>query len=230
MKKLFLLLLIAQVLTACKKDKPAATVSNPALPIADKPVTDKDGNTYKTVKIGTQVWMAENLRTNHYQNGEAITKKTDATWTANTEGYCDPLPAGAGNEYGVLYNGYAAADPRNIAPEGWRVPTENDFKILIAYLGTKGSNPLREKGTLHWELPNEGATNSTGFTAFPCPRRLPSGEYQLLSWGQWWSSTDKIDNTLASYSLSVDSQGNSVSIEAPSKGVGFSVRCVKIAP
>ncbi len=223
MKKLFVLLVMAGALNACKKDKPT-TVSTPPTP-----VTDIDGNTYKTVKIGTQVWMAENLRTTHYQNGEAITlKKTDAEWTTAplNAGYCDPIPAGIGTEYGKIYNGYAAIDPRNIAPKGWRVPTQADVDVLTAYLGDKGSNPLREKGTAHWASPNTGATNSTGFTAFPCPYRNDvNGNFSLNAYETLWLSTVQGNNVGFIYIDLTPISG----IPAP-KAYGCSVRCIKLTP
>ena len=224
MKKLLVLLLITNTLIACKKDKPT-TASTPLPPPA--PITDFEGNVYKTVRIGKQVWMAENLRVTKYRNGESITKKADAVWSTKTEGYCDPVPAGTGNEYGKIYNWFAATDPRNIAPEGWRLPTEDDFKILIAYLGANSSNPLREKGALHWESPNEGATNSTGFTAYPNPIRY-THNFEIPPLCYFWSSTPKLNSTLSSNTLTVYSDG--VFIEPVANTLGVSIRLIKITP
>ena len=151
-------------------------------------VTDYDGNVYNTVTIGTQVWMKENLNVKHYRNGDAIPEVQDSVlWVNQNEGawcYNENNPVN-GAVYGTLYNWYAANDPRNIAPVGWHLPTDDEWKTLEIYLGmspatanldqyrgTTEGNALKESGTTtHWTLdccpghdPNAG-TNSSGFTA-----------------------------------------------------------------
>ncbi|MBT5269507.1 MAG: hypothetical protein HOL70_08685, partial [Candidatus Marinimicrobia bacterium] len=102
-------------------------------------VTDIDGNVYETVKIGDQIWMAENLKVTHYRDGSAITQVTDNTAWSNlsTEAYCiyDNNASNEVDTYGALYNWYAVSDGRNIAPEGWHVPTDAEWKELEMYLG-----------------------------------------------------------------------------------------------
>src|SRR5512133_2157241 len=101
-------------------------------------VTDIDGNIYKTIAIGTQTWMAENLKVTHYQNGDSISKITDATPWSNLESgaYCIYLNNSVkGNTYGKLYNWFAITDSRNICPAGWHIPTDTEWETLYAYLG-----------------------------------------------------------------------------------------------
>ena len=134
-------------------------------------VKDIDGNNYHTVKIGDQIWMVENLKVTHYRNGAPIENysKTD---------FCDkrvPLyidyegnPA-LSKTFGRLYNWFAATDPRNIAPQGWHVPSKEEWQILFGYLGGEdvAGGKLKEAGPAHWKAPNTGGTNESGFTALP---------------------------------------------------------------
>ena len=224
MKKLVALLLLLPALTACKKDKPAAT---PLAPPADLVF---DGHTYKTVRIGGQVWMAENLRSTHYQNGEDITLKTaDIEWAKETEGYCNPLinDMDVSTEYGKLYNWYTLTDPRNIAPAGWRVPTQADFNKLISFLGggANASNAFREKGTTHWPAPNTGATNSTGFTAFLSPWRYPDGAFSIDQNAYWLlSSTTAYDGSVRIFNVIVNGAESKSTLLKTS---GTSIRLIK---
>lgn len=107
---------------------------------AGEPVTDIDGNVYKTVKIGNQIWMQENLQVKHYNNGDEILLVTlveDQKWLSSESGmYCKYEDNdNFGDYYGFLYNGYAVTDKRKIAPEGYNIPSENDWGILSLYLG-----------------------------------------------------------------------------------------------
>ena len=101
-------------------------------------VTDIDGNVYHKVKIGTQIWMIEDLKTTKYRNGDSITNIVlDKLWSNLTKGaYCNIMDHGnKTTDLGTLYNWYAVNDVRNIAPKGWHVPTDVEWKILIDYLG-----------------------------------------------------------------------------------------------
>ena len=130
--------------------------------------TDIDGNVYHAVVIGTQTWMVENLKTTKYSNGDPI---PTAVTSLTPGAYCmynnDAVTYKA--DYGALYNWYAVADSRNIAPAGWHVPTKTDWTTLTDYLGGESvaSGKLKENGSSHWLTPNTGATNSSGFTALP---------------------------------------------------------------
>lgn len=161
-------------------------------------MTDQNGNTYKTITIGTQTWMAENLRVTKYRNGDPIPNVTDNTaWTTLTTGaYCSYNNTANKDDiasYGRLYNWYAASDSRNIAPLGWHVPTDAEWTTLTTYLGgeTVAGGKMKEAGTTHWTSPNTSATNESGFTALPSGYRSDGdGSFDYLgSGGLWWSST-----------------------------------------
>jgi len=158
-------------------------------------VIDFDGNVYKTVKIGTQIWTAENLKVTHYRNGDPIPNVTDNTeWSNLTTGaYCnynnDPTNA---ITYGKLYNWYAVADSRNLAPIGWHVPSDAEWQTLVNYLGGEevAGGKMKEAGTEHWASPNTGATNESGFSALPGGMRSDTAFYQLGNDAYFWSVTD----------------------------------------
>jgi len=133
---------------------------------------DIDGNIYRTVKIGGQIWTAENLKVTRYRNGDAIEHVTDnAQWVkVSTGAYCAyDNNASNAEVYGYLFNWHAVNDNRNIAPTGWHVPTDNEWKILIDYLGgdSIAGGKMKQPGASHWKNPNNGATNESGFTAIP---------------------------------------------------------------
>ena len=135
-------------------------------------IADIDGNLYHTVKIGNQVWLKENLKVTHYQNGDPIPNVTDpVAWGGLTTGaFCwynnDPK---IGEVYGALYNWYTTADPRGLAIKGWHVPTNKEWSDLETFLG--GQMPagpkMMETGLAHWKTPTVPGTNSSGFTALP---------------------------------------------------------------
>jgi uncharacterized protein (TIGR02145 family) len=136
-------------------------------------VKDIDGNVYRTVTIGTQVWMAEDLKTTHYNDGTPIPYVTDHTEWANLKSgaYCwkwsDNNDESDKNIYGAFYNWYATAE--KLCPVGWHVPTDKDWETLVDFCGgwEIAGGKLKEVGTEHWESPNIGATNEFGFTALP---------------------------------------------------------------
>ncbi|MBN1543720.1 hypothetical protein JW992_16375, partial [candidate division KSB1 bacterium] len=152
--------------------------------IPTKPVVrDIDGNVYAVVKIGDQWWMAENLRVTHYRNGDVIPHITDDNEWANafSDAYCtlDNDEAHA-LTYGHLYKWYTIFDERGLAPAGWHVPSDEEWKALEIALGMDPSETDREgwrgqdeggklklPGTEYWNAPNAGATNESGFCALP---------------------------------------------------------------
>jgi uncharacterized protein (TIGR02145 family) len=147
-------------------------------------VKDIDGNVYKTVTIGTQVWMGENLKTTKYRNGDLIRTTIPATKGIESEPTAKYQWAYDGNEsnvatYGRLYTWYAVTDKRNVCPTGWHVPTDIEWTTLTTYLGgvRVAGGKLKETGTTHWQYPNTGATNETGFTALPSGYRDSDGTY-----------------------------------------------------
>jgi uncharacterized protein (TIGR02145 family) len=205
-------------------------------------VTDYDGNVYQTVLIGDQCWMMENLKVTHYRNGDPIPHVTDdGTWGGLTSGaYCN-YNNDEGNvaTYGRLYNWYAVDDSRNIAPAGWHVPTDEEWKQLEMYLGmsqaqadaedwrgTDEGGKLKEAGTTHWYPPNEGATNESGFTALPGGDRSNNGGFYSMGYlAFFWSSTEY--SSFSAWSRYLYYYYSQVYRYSSDKQDGFSVRCVR---
>jgi uncharacterized protein (TIGR02145 family) len=193
-------------------------------------VTDIDGNVYHSVTIGTQVWMAENLKVTHYRNGIPIAHVTDnATWDNLTSGaYCNfENNEGNGTVYGRLYNWYASVDGLFITPAGWHIPSDAEWTTLVTYLGgeTIAGGKLKETGTAHWETPNTGATNETGFSALPGGLRIAGVFDNLTEFGYWWSSSE----ISASDALfrDIDYAATDIFRASNNKSIGMSVRCIK---
>jgi len=215
--------------------------SSTATATATTPLVDWDGNTYGTVEIGNQVWMAENLKVTHYRDGTPITPVTDhGEWTAlTTEAYCfyNNNASNGLDTYGALYNWYAVngdtdgdgVKDKEIAPEGWHVPTDAEWTTLTDHLGgaSVAGGKLKETGINHWNSPNAGATNESGFTALPGGSRYyTSGYYYLMGYdGYFWSATENDSSTAwyrtLRYNYSDVYQLNN------NKRNGFSVRCVR---
>jgi uncharacterized protein (TIGR02145 family) len=155
-------------------------------------MTDQQGNIYRTVQYGSQVWMAENLKTSIYRNGQEISIASSNTeWAALTTGAW-AYPGGGSSTncmYGKLYNYFAVMDSRNICPVGWHVPTQSEWDIMINYTDASASL-LKSAGTTYWSSPNTGATNSLGFSALPAGYRSAAGSYtNVNSYSYFWSST-----------------------------------------
>ncbi|MEI6752315.1 MAG: fibrobacter succinogenes major paralogous domain-containing protein [Paludibacter sp.] len=197
-------------------------------------LTDIDGNKYTKVTIGTQTWMVENLRTTRYRTGESISNVTDATaWSNATFGaYCDyNNDINNGATYGKLYNWAAVNDSRNITPLGWHVATHAEWTTLVNYLGGESvaAAKLKETGTIHWKIStNGGATNETGFKAFPGGLRNPSGAFGSLGEnGYWWSSTENSNTPGTVWHWYMSFDNINVHKDYDIKSYGRSVRCVK---
>ena len=190
-------------------------------------VSDNDGNIYKTIEIGTQTWMAENLKTTKYNDNTTIPLVTDnAKWaTLSTPGYSwynnDSIT------YGVMYNWYAVSTIK-LCPVGWHVPTDSEWTTLTTYLGgdSIASDQLKETGLTHWLSPNTGATNESGFTALPGGYRNYSGIFSnIRSYAYWWSSSEY--SSIDTYYRDLYSGYRDVDRSNASKSSGFSVRCLK---
>ncbi len=226
------------VLGACSKDddEPVNPTNNKTTAVFNPKITygsmtDQDGNEYKTVTIGTQTWMAENLRTAKYNDGTAIPNVTGSDeWKSLTTGaYCNFKNATGSDSiatYGRLYNWYAV-NTGKLAPKGWHVPTEAELNALITYLGGESvAGPkLKETGSTHWVNPNTGATNEVGFTALPSGLRNAGGAYEYIGYyGFWWSATGGSNN---SWQLEVGYLYENIFISGSSNKSGLSVRCIK---
>ena len=194
---------------------------------------DIDGNIYTTVKIGTQTWMKENLKTTKYRNGDPIGTTTPATLDITAETAPKYQWAYAGNvsnvaTYGRLYTWYAATDSRSICPTGWHLPTDAEWTTLTTFLGgeTIAGGKLKETGTNHWISPNTGATNSSGFTALGGGYRIDGGAFSAFgSYGAWWSSTE--NNTLSVWHRYMYWSVSDVNRSYSSKSHGLSARCLR---
>jgi len=157
---------------------------NPSLTYGS--VSDIEGNAYKTIQIGKQVWMAENLRSTRLNDNTPIPKVTfPETWSdIKTPGYnwCEEDSINFSTTYGARYNWFTVYTGR-LCPAGWHVPSDYEWETLVAFLGGPdvASTKLKETGNIHWNSPNDGATNESGFTALPC---LNAGYFD-----GWWSTT-----------------------------------------
>ncbi|MBN2814552.1 MAG: fibrobacter succinogenes major paralogous domain-containing protein [Bacteroidales bacterium] len=202
-------------------------------------MTDPDGNVYKTITIGTQTWMAENLRTTKFRDGSDIPNVAFGLWcTGKEEAYCsynntvDPVSIAT---YGRLYSWYTVTSSRSIAPAGWHVPSAAEWTTLINYLGGESvaGGKMKETTTNHWITPNAGATNESGFTGLPTGRRGSNGAdpEPFFSYGNaccfYWSSTDPGLDYGIGDCCSLISDDAGVCIQQQTKSQGFAVRLVK---
>ena len=194
-------------------------------------VTDIDGNVYRTITIGQQEWMAENLRTASYSTGSSITNITDMDeWEENTsEGSWVYYENDESHDavYGKLYNWFAVTDTQGLCPEGWHVPSGDEWNILTDYLGgsdTAGCS-MKEAGTSHWENPNTCANNLSGFTALPGGYHDPSGFVNIGRYGGWWSTDE--DNEARAWFHTLNYDNSALWHLFMVKKNDLSVRCVK---
>ena len=210
----------------------SADYLNPALTYGS--VTDQEGNSYATIVIGAQEWMAENLRTATYANGDTIPNVTDAgQWAGSTTGAWCHYEHGAAYDipFGKLYNWYAAVDARNVCPTGWHAATEQEWITLADYLGGTdvAGGKMKSTGTIGsgnglWIEPNTDATNESGFSALPGGSCSFDGAfYSNGSSGHWWSPTG---GSVTAYRQLVTWFG-SIEGSGASQTLGYSVRCVR---
>lgn len=198
-------------------------------------VLDIDGNGYHSIKIGTQEWTKENLKTTKYSDGSEITNVLKASdWVSLSIGaYCDyDNDSNNVGTYGRLYNWYSVVDPRKVCPAGWHTPSLHEWDILINNLGGENiaGGKMKSTGTLQdgdglWNSPNTGATNESGFTALPGGTRFDFGDFiDLNSFGHWWSLDGGFGRAwsprLRDIHTAVEKFNNFSTI-------GHSVRCVK---
>jgi uncharacterized protein (TIGR02145 family) len=196
----------------------------------DSSVTDADNNHYRIVQIGTQVWMAENLKTTKFNDGTSIPLVIDEPdWEGlSTPGYCwYGNNVASKNTYGALYNWYTVTSD-NFSPVGWHVPTQADWTALNDFLGGDliAGYKLKEAGIVHWANPNAGATNSTGFTGLPGGARSPGVGYDFqTNYGYFWSVTENTGTTAwGPYLYYNDGTDHLIFWDKVS---GFSVRCIR---
>ena len=197
-------------------------------------VTDIDGNVYNTVTIGTQVWMVENLKVTHFNNGDSVPNvKDNMTWFNLKSGaYCDYINIpDSSTTYGRIYNWYAVNDTRSLCPQSWHVPANTEWTKLTTFLGGESiaGGKLKEAGTLHWNAPNTGATNESGFTALPAGGRGDNGQFfGIGQYSTWYSSTEVTGGY--SWHRGVSYTNNEVTSGNGPGMYGFSVRCIRDFP
>jgi uncharacterized protein (TIGR02145 family) len=218
----FSILIFSSILYSCTKDDSGNIVK------------DADGNVYTSVTIGTQVWMVENLKTTKYRNGDPIPNVTDLhQWANITTGAYTWYDNDISNKnpHGALYNWFAVNDNRHIAPEGWHVPTYDDWAKLIEFLGGNdvAGGKLKENGFDYWESPNTGATDEKGFAGLGSGSATAFGTIKVFSslnlFCAWWSTTE-CDNFQAN-KLHLHYDASYAWLETGIKIDGFSVRCIK---
>lgn len=223
----------------CKKDKDNIGNGN----YTGNTFTDtRDGNKYKIIEIGNQVWMAENLKYLPFVWDPSHHSETDPYYYVYDYFGYDVNAAKATanyNTYGVLYNWSAAmagetsssANPsgvQGICPDGWHLPSNTEWEQLATYLGGESvaGGKLKETGTLHWASPNEGATNETGFTALPAGYKDAYDDFYMIGWlGAWWSTTEfETDHVWRYHTYYLT---NSLETTITFKHLGLPVRCVR---
>lgn len=188
----------------------------------DSTLVDIDGNRYRAVQIGEQVWMAENLRVLRYRNGDSIENVTSHNRWYNMHTGGVRVFYLSMNDPEFYYNGYAATDSRMLAPEGWHIPALHEFDTLVRNCGGPdiAGNLLKEAGTLHWGYWNFGATNASGFTALPSGIILEAGVIYNGDNAYFWA-LDPPGFLVLSHSSNVYLD------QAMSLYYGLSVRCIK---
>ena len=200
--------------------------------------TDEDGNNYPIVKIGTQIWMAENLKTTKYNDGTAIPNVTEGSdWTGLTTPAWCWYNNNIGNKdvYGALYNWHTVKTGK-LCPSEWHVPTDAEWHQLVLSLDPDAvlsqaeskiaGSKLKEEGTTHWASPNTGATNETGFTALPGGNRRYDGLFSGPTGNGNWHTASEYDSTHVWYRYMFYYSGY-VYRNNTNKQAGYSVRCIK---
>ncbi len=211
-------------------------------------VTDIEGNSYRTIRIGNKTWMAENLNTSRFRNGDPIQNIKDTVeWNNISQ---EGLPAwcywendeSVGNVYGKLFNGYAVNDARGLAPEGWHIPNKEDFYDLLEAIGKykESSAALIAPGSQYWYGNYKGedkcgkATNASGFSLLPGGWRWNDGKFAYGYWTKsgsipslhyeavFWLVKGSFSDPKMSFDCNGEVIGGSVK-----QGNGYSVRCVK---
>lgn len=210
------------------KDKKAIIIDkNRIVIIENEPVTDVNGNVYKTVNIGKQIWMTKNLQVTNFRNGEPIPEaKSREEWETARKNqkpaWClyDDYPENK-DTFGLLYNWFALNDPRGLAPEEWKIPTIKDWEIFIKFI--RANNPKSKN--VSFSIRNE--IKKYGFsTAIGGYRQLFGGFSGIGSEGNWWSSTVKPEKNEVFY-MCLDYNDEIYLSLTHDKGSGLSIRCIR---
>jgi uncharacterized protein (TIGR02145 family) len=188
-------------------------------------ITDIDGNVYRTIVIGNQVWMKESLRTTRFSNGDFL-----GNWRSDTTRGYTLLNEDQANKskYGAIYNFYTTVDPRNVCPTGWRVPSESDWTTLFNTLGgiAIAGNKMKDNSSLLWSNISPDANNSSGFSALPGGTRDCSFNFVLVGAMAQFAST-RIDPVGAKYVTTIYSGSAAAEFSWHYDCNGAYVRCIK---
>jgi len=262
MKKTIYILAALSLIFSCKKESsnsnsnttttnPAACVDNPNInfksigtPIGKfgDCIKDIEGNTYKTVTIGSQTWMAENLKVTKYNDGTNIINMPDtAKWNnATNGGWCYYNNDASNNIYGKLYNWYTISNEK-VCPTGWHIPSNSEWVTLVNYLGgnstlidgdTIVASKLKETGTIHWVTPNN-ANNLSLFSALPAgARESDGGSFEMLGQATIFLSSDILTTSgfdgVKHVGITNEKYGNVFFFKTNDpKRAGYSIRCIK---
>jgi uncharacterized protein (TIGR02145 family) len=228
MKKIanqLIMMLIAMAIVSCISEE---------VVVKETPPVDEDGNVYDTIRLGTQVWMSQNLKTSKYNDGTVIPSGLDNdTWKETTEGAFSTYNNTTRDSiYGKLYNWYAVNSGK-LCPLGWHIPTKAEFETLINFLGgvDEAGGKMKSTGNSNdetglWSSPNTGATNTSSFSGEPGGFKVIAGSiFNVGTMGYWWSSTEESATQATSYFLKHNSAESNTELNL--KNNGFNCRCVK---
>ncbi len=191
-------------------------------------VSDIDGNIYQTIQIGTQNWMSENLRVSRFNNGDEISLVPPMEWFQQYEPayYID----GSSNTYGFYYNAYLVNDEREVCPEGWHIPTDEELIQLMNYNGGSiiAGGKMKTTGYQHWNVPNDGATNESGFSALPAGKLMFSQGVimEMNHEAFFWSSDESWDPDF-NWGITLFYSSGGISRGGMAKRDGLSIRCIQ---
>ncbi|MBN2481134.1 MAG: fibrobacter succinogenes major paralogous domain-containing protein [Bacteroidales bacterium] len=237
MRRFCIIVFLIPVLFSCELEKPSLDtfIADPDIifnsDLSYGSINDTDGNIYKTIKIGDQTWLAENLRTTKYNDGTSIPHvKNNVSWiSSNVPAYCwyDNNMRNK-NIYGALYNWYTI-NTEKLCPCDWHVPTDAEWTILVNYIsGLSGDeDKLKEIGTLHWNAAGSEVTNQIGFTALPAGyRNWENGHFMGEGGlGFWWTSSQHSESV--SWAREIENRYSGVFKGIMNNNNGLSVRCIK---
>lgn len=233
MSRLFLLVALAHLslfIIGCDSDDKTNLSSETLIPLVDI-----EGNTYQVRRIGTQVWMVENLKVQTYNDGDPIPKitSTQEWFNGGQPGFSlyNNLETETSTLFGALYNWYVI-DTKKLCPEGWRIPTLEDFNTLINFAGGEANAGNALKSIEFWEEPNTEATDTFGFFALPVGFRNLDGIFKdrLYETAFWTSTKEYEGNDYSDGSAwTITMRSNSSSARNFSRSVknGYSCRCIK---
>lgn len=197
-------------------------------------IIDIDSNTYQTVGIGSQIWMAENLATEHLNNGDLIPQiNNDSIWASpwnKQSGNCtyDNDSIYYKKSFGLLYN-YYAVKTGALCPDGWHVPSKADWNTLFKFAGGSkiAGGKLKNMYSSLWEGTNYGFQETYDFNALPGGyRQFISGKFFDIGTGAYWWTADSVSYFQA-YSVSIQNSNTNIGIQVSSNRYGFNIRCIK---